>query len=196
MDHYIPKRRVPVLLWSSDLRGTEGQLFLDLDPSGHSHPTLLDKLNEAERFLPVAVGPQGRIELFHKSRLTRVSPSHGVIQADAFARGFQPWREEAAQVVLADGAVLDGRVWTPLDRPTQRLSDFMNQRGGEFFVLLTESSVQFVNAAAVVRMSLTEEVGATLGWSTRVGEEEPAPSPSPSLAVAVPALAWPPLGAN
>src|SRR5262249_26126753 len=57
MDHYIPKRRIPVTLWSSDLPGVAGSIFLDLDAAGNQHQTLLEKLNESARFLPVAVGP-------------------------------------------------------------------------------------------------------------------------------------------
>ena len=55
MDHYIPKRRVPVTLWSSEGQGTPAHVFLDLDANGR-HPTLLEKLNESSPFLPVAVG--------------------------------------------------------------------------------------------------------------------------------------------
>ena len=50
----------------------------------------------------------------------------------------------------------------PLERPTQRISDFMNQRGWEFFVLLTGCDVQLVNSGAVVRMGLSESAGAPL----------------------------------
>jgi hypothetical protein len=58
MDHYIPKRRIPVTLWSSDLPGVAGSIFIDLDAAGNQHQTLLEKLNESARFLPVAVGPE------------------------------------------------------------------------------------------------------------------------------------------
>ena len=50
----------------------------------------------------------------------------------------------------------------PLERPTQRISDFMNQRGWEFFVLLSGRDVQLVNSEAVVRMALSESAGAPL----------------------------------
>ena len=50
----------------------------------------------------------------------------------------------------------------PLERPTQRISDFMNQRGREFFVLLSGREVQLVNAAAVARMAIAENAGAPL----------------------------------
>ena len=162
MDHYIPKRRVPVRLWSADHRGAEGQIFLDLDPMGSRHQTVLAKLNESSRFLPVAVGPEGRIELFNKSRLVRVTAGPEVLQADVFTRGFQPWREEEAETWLSDGTVVSGRIWMPLERPTQRVSDFLNQRGWEFFVLLAGREVQLIHTAAVARMSLEESAGAPL----------------------------------
>lgn len=162
MDHYIPKRRVEVTLWSNDYRGAEGQVFLDLDPAGSQHQTVLAKLNESSRFLPVAVGPQGRIQLYAKSRLIRVLAGSQVLQSDVFNRGFLPWREEEAEVWLADGTSVSGRIWMPLERPTQRVSDFMNQRGWEFFVLLTGRDVTLVNSGAVVRMGLSESAGAPL----------------------------------
>ena len=71
MDHYIPKRRVPVTLWSSDLQGAPGHIFLDLDASGHRHQTILEKLNESSPFLPVAIGDEGRIHLFNRRRMNQ-----------------------------------------------------------------------------------------------------------------------------
>jgi hypothetical protein len=162
MDHYIPKRRVPVTLWSNELQGLPGQIFLDLDAAGNRHQTILEKLNELARFLPAAVGEEGRIHLFNKSRLLRVCPGRAVLQSDVFARGFEPWREEEAELLLADGVHLVGRVWTPLQRESQRLSDFMNAMGASFFVLLSSSGPHLVNTAAVVEMKLSESAGAPL----------------------------------
>jgi len=162
MDHYIPKRRIPVTLWSSELHGVSGHVFLDLDSSGTRHQTILEKLNESSRFLPVAMGDEGRIHLFNRQLLTRVVPARQVIQSDVFARGFEPWREERADVVLADGTHLSGRVWMPLERETQRLSDFMNQRGSGFFVLITLAGIHLVNASSVVELELAESAGAPL----------------------------------
>jgi hypothetical protein len=171
MDHYIPKRRIPVTLWSTDGQGIQGQVFLDLDAARNRHQTILEKANESARFLPVAVGPDGRIHLFNKLRLTRVTAGRQVIQSDVFARGFEPWREEPAEVVLVDGAALEGRVWTPLQRETQRLSDFMNMQGAAFFVLLTQTGIHLVNTAAVVEMRLTESAGAPLVAPPEPGTE-------------------------
>ena len=162
MNLYIPKRRVPVALWSSDLEGARGDVFLDLDPTGVRHQTILEMLNQTLRFLPVAMGPNGRIHLVHKSRLTRVTPGPDVLPSDVFNRGFGPWREEEGQVWLSDGTCITGRLWMPLERPTQRISDFLNQRGWEYFVLLTGRDVQLVNSGAAVRVALTESAGAPL----------------------------------
>jgi hypothetical protein len=171
MNHYIPKRRVPVTLWSRDYPAAEGDLFLDLDPTGVQHQTILVKLNEASRFLPVAIGPRGQVNLFHKSRITRVTAGPDVLQSDVFNRGFQPWREEEGEVWLSDGTSVAGRVWMPLERPTQRISDFFNQRGWEFFVLLTGRDVQLVSSEAVVRVVLAECAGAPLdSVASRLGE--------------------------
>ena len=166
MDHYIPKRRIPVTLWSSEIHGQPGQIFLDLDASGTRHQTILERLNESAPFLPVAIGDEGRIHLFSRKRLTRVSPGHQVIQSDIFSRGFEPWREERASILLVDGAHLEGKVWMPLERETQRLSDFMNHRGSGFFVLITVTGIHLVNAAAVVEMELPESAGAPLAMNT------------------------------
>ena len=162
MDHYIPKRRVPVTLWSNTLQGAQGQIFLDLDAAASRHQTVIEKLNESARFLPVAVGEEGRTHLFNKRALFRVTVGRQVIQSDIYSRGFQPWREEEAEVVLADGTALSGRVWMPLQRETQRVSDYMNQLGTGFFVLLTPAGVHLLNASAVVQIALAESAGAPL----------------------------------
>ena len=163
MDHYIPKRRIPVTLWSGDLKGLQGWVFLDLDAAGNRHQTVLEKLNETSRFLPVAIGDEGRIQLVNKHRVSRVTTGRQVIQSDVFARGFQPWREEEAEVTLDDGTTLSGRIWMPLQRESQRISDFMNQRGWEYFTLITPIAVHLVNTAAVVGVQLAESAGAPLG---------------------------------
>ena len=162
MDHYIPKRRIPVTLWSHHLVGLQGWVFLDLDADGNRHQTVLGKLNETTRFLPLAVGEEGRIQLINKRRVSRLTMGRQVIQSDVFARGFQPWREEDAEVTLDDGAVLAGRVWMPLQRETQRISDFMNQRGSQYFALVTPVGVHLINTGAVVAIRLSESAGAPL----------------------------------
>jgi hypothetical protein len=174
MDHYIPKRRVPVTLWSSDLQGVAGHIFLDLDASGSRHQTVLEKLNESAPFLPVAVGEEGRIHLFNRARLVRVTPGRQVLQSDVFTRGFQPWREEEAVVVLADGATLQGRVWMPLQRMSQRLSDFMNQQGAGFFVVLTSVGAHLVHPVGVVELQLSESAGAPVTNLAGAGDEQAA----------------------
>ena len=162
MDHYIPKRRIPVTLWSSDMNGLSVQIFLDLDSSGHRHQTILEKLNESSPFLPVAVGEEGRIHLFNRRCLSRVTPGRQVLHSDVYARGFEPWREERAELRLVDGARLSGRVWMPLERETQRLSDFLNQCGAGFFVLITMAGIHLINASAVLEAQLEESAGAPL----------------------------------
>lgn len=169
MDHYIPKRRIPVTLWSDHLQGVAGLVFLDLDPSGSRHQTILERLNEATPFLPIGMGEEGRIHLVHRQRLNRVSPGRQVLQSDVFARGFNPWREERADVTLCDGTRLSGRVWMPLERETQRLSDFLNGLGSRFFVLLTPSGLHLLNAFAVVDVELAESAGAPLSSEALLG---------------------------
>ena len=82
MDHYIPKRRVPVTLWSDAVQAVEGHLFLDLDATTKRHQTILEKLNESGLFLPLAVGEEGRTSLFNKAMLVRVTVGRQVIQSD------------------------------------------------------------------------------------------------------------------
>jgi len=162
MDHYIPKRRIPVTLWSGHLLGLQGWVFLDLDAAGNRHQTVLGKLNESSRFLPVAVGDEGRIQLINKARLSRLTTGRQVIQSDVFSRGFQPWREEEAEVALDDGTLIAGRIWMPLQRESQRLSDFMNQRNGDFVALVTPIAVHLINSDSVVAVQLCESAGAPL----------------------------------
>jgi hypothetical protein len=165
MDHYIPKRRIPVTVWSSELSGMAGSIFLDLDADGNQHQTLLEKLNESAAFFPLAVGSEGRIHLVNKRRVTRVTAGRQVVQSDVFARGFTPWREERAEVQLCDGTSLAGRIWMPLPRETRRISDFMNE-GPDFFALLTPIAAHLVNATAVVAVQLSETAGGPLAPET------------------------------
>ena len=160
MDHYIPQRRIAVTLWSTALGSVQGWVFLDLDATGNRHQTLLEKLNESSRFIPLAVGNEGRIQLVNIQRVSRVTAGQHVIQSDLFTRGFQPWREEDAEVALDDGTTLAGNVWMPLQRQSQRISDFMNQRGWEYFALITPVAVHLINTAAVAAMKLSESAGA------------------------------------
>ena len=162
MDHYIPKRRIPVTLWSTDLHGVRGQLFLDLDPAQERHQTILEKLNENTPFLPVGVGDDGRIHLYNKLRLARLSVGRQVVPSDIFTRGFDPWREEEAEILMADGTSLSGKVWMPLRRASQRLSDFFNALGNSFFVLISSTGTHLINATAVVEVRLSESAGAPL----------------------------------
>jgi hypothetical protein len=166
MDHYIPKRRIPVTLWMGELQGVAGQLFLDLDAEGGHHPTLVGMLNLSAPFLPVLIGEEGRIHLFRRHHLTRVTPGRQVIPSDVYARGFQDWREERADVVLVDGTRLSGKVWMPLERPSERLSDFLNRLGDRFFVLLSSTGMHLVNASAVAEVELDEGAGAPLATAT------------------------------
>ncbi len=172
MDHYIPKRRIPITLWSDHLPGVPGVVFLDLDAAGNRHQTVLEKLNESSPFLPVAVGNEGRIHLFNKHRLARVTAARQVIQSDVFARGFLPWREEEATVRLSDGTTLSGRIWMPLKRETQRVSDFLNQHGWEFFPLITPVAVHLLHTAAVVDVELSESAGAPLSPIEQESDEQ------------------------
>jgi hypothetical protein len=64
--------------------------------------------------------------------------------------------------VLDDGTTLAGRIWMPLQRETQRISDFMNQRGWEYFALNTSIAVHLINTASVVGIKLSESAGAPL----------------------------------
>jgi len=162
MDHYVPKRRIPVSLWSGHLMGLQGWVFLDLDAEGRRHQTVLEKLNETTRFLPVAIGEEGRIQLINKAQLSRLSTGRLVIQSDVFCRGFQPWREEEAEVEFEDGTLLNGRIWMPLERESQRLSDFMNQPRGDFVALVTPVGIHLVNTRSVVAVRLQESAGAPI----------------------------------
>ena len=155
MDHYIPKRRVPVTLWSTGLEAVAAQLFLDLDPATRCHQTILAKLDESSPFLPAAVGEEGRIHLFNKRRILRMTPGRGAILADVFSRGFHPWREEQAELTLLEGTTLSGKVWMPMARESQRLSDYMNQLSG-FLVLLTTVGPHLVHPRGIAELRLAE----------------------------------------
>lgn len=161
MDHYIPKRRVPVTLWSTGLDAVAAQLFLDLDPVTRCHQTILEKLDESLPFLPAAAGDEGRIHLFNKRCILRVTPGKSVMLADVFSRGFRPWREEAAEFTLIDGSAIAGQLWMPVERESQRLSDFVNQSSG-FLVLLTPVGPHLIHPRGIAELKLSESAGAPL----------------------------------
>ena len=162
MDHYVSKRRIPVTLWSRDAQGMAAQVFVDIDTRGAYYPTLLDTLNLSTPFLPIVVGDEGRVHLVRRQHLTRVVPAREAISSDLYSRGFQEWREERVELSLVDGHRLSGRVWMPIERETQRVSDFLNQQGSRFFVLVTATGTQFVNTSAVTLVELDEGAGAPL----------------------------------
>jgi len=54
-------------------------------------------------------------------------------------------------------------VWMPLQRETQRLSDYMNAQGSGFFVLVTPSATHLVNAVSVTEMAISESAGVPFG---------------------------------
>jgi hypothetical protein len=156
MDHHVPKRRIAVTLWSHDRQGMAAHVFLDLDARGEHHPTVLDMLNQSTPFLPVVVGDEGRVHLVRRQHLVRVTSGRDAIASDLYARGFREWREERVEVLLSEGTRLAGRVWMPIERDTQRLSDFLNVLGSQFFVLITPTGTHLVNASAVSRIELDE----------------------------------------
>ena len=60
-----------------------------------------------------------------------------------------------------DGVTLAGRVWMPVARESQRLSDYMNEVHG-FVVLLAGSGAHLLNPAAIAGMLLSESAGVPL----------------------------------
>ena len=162
MDHYIPKRRLPVTLWAPGRDAVAAHLFLDMEVGVRGPRTLIEKLNESAPFLAAAVGPEGRIHLFNKSRILRVTPGRGVLHSDVFARGFEPWREEEAECTLSDGTELAGKVWMPLARESQRLSDYLNAIGDGFFVMLSGAGPHLLSPRGLLEMRLAESAGAPL----------------------------------
>ncbi len=163
MDHHVPKRRIPVTLWFHDRQGMAAHVFLDLDARGEHHPTALDMLNQSTPFIPVVVGDEGRVHLVRRQHLVRVTSNRESIASDLYARGFKEWREERVDVSLSEGTRLAGRIWMPIERDTQRISDFLNELGNQFFVLISPAGTHLINASAVARIELDEEPGVSLG---------------------------------
>jgi len=65
-------------------------------------------------------------------------------------------------VILCDGTRLSGRVWMPLERESQRLSDYLNRLSNGFFVLTTTTGIHLINAASLAGVELAESAGAPL----------------------------------
>ena len=176
MDHRIPTRRVPVTYWTVDQGQAHGQIFLGLDPTGDRHQTVLARLNSPSRFIPMASSPDGRIELINRTRLLRLAPGPEVSRGDVYAHGGTPSREEDVEVWLIDGSSVRGHLWMPLERPTQRLSDFLDRKGSDWLVLRVATGLQLVNGAAVARWVPMPAVDAPLtSRGSRISEVSPVP---------------------
>ncbi len=154
--YYVPKRRVPVVVWLDGRRMWRGHLFLDQRSGSQRTQTLLEKLNESQPFIPLAVAEGDAIELIHKPFVLRVTPGAGAEHGEVFSRDARLMRQEGVELAFRDGSTLVGTIWMSLSHESQRVSDYLNDQAGRFFPLLAGSTVHLINAAAVLRVRVLQ----------------------------------------
>jgi hypothetical protein len=154
--YYVPKRRVPVVVWMDSRRMWRGHLFLDQRAGGEHCQTVLEKLNENVPFIPLAVAEGDAIELIHKPFVLRITPGASAERTELFQRDVRLSRQEAVEVVFRDGSTLMGTIWMALSHESQRVSDFLNDQAGRFFPLLAGTTTHLVNAASVMRVRVLQ----------------------------------------
>lgn len=154
--YYVPKRRVPVVVWMDSRRMWRGHLFLDQRGGGQHCQTLVEKLNENLPFIPLAVGEGDTIELIHKPFVFRVTPGAGAERTEMFPRDARLSRQEGVEVVFRDGSTLMGTLWMALTHESQRVSDFLNDQVDRFFPLIAGAAVHLINASSVMRVRVLQ----------------------------------------
>jgi hypothetical protein len=154
--YYVPKRRVPVVVWMDSRRMWRGHFFLDQRTGAQRTQTLLEKLNESHPFIPLAVGEGDTIELIQKPFVFRVTPGAGAENSEVFPRDARLTRQEAIELVFRDGSTLMGTLWMALSHESQRVSDFLNDQATRFFPLIAGTTVHLVNGASVMRVRVLQ----------------------------------------
>jgi hypothetical protein len=176
--YYVPKRRVPVVVWMDSRRMWRGHLFLDQRTGAQRSQTLLEKLNESQVFVPLAVGEGDNIELIQKPFIFRVTPGAGAELTEVFVRDARLSRQEGVELVFRDGSTLMGTMWMALSHESQRVSDFLNDQAERFFPLMAGTTAHLVNAASVMRVRVlqpapTVPAAPQLGSGGSLGVPEP-----------------------
>lgn len=156
MAEYVRKLRVAVTVSQAGDEPFEGLIALALRAQFHGGPeTLLERLNAADRVIPVERSGENDVVLFNRLEIEWVLPGPDVTVDLLGPRPFRVTREERVRLRLRSGDELDGLLQMELPDYLNRISDFMN--GPEhFFPLLTERGVALVNKLAVLSMRLYE----------------------------------------
>ena len=126
-DLAIPVRRAPVTVVTADGVTRRAEMFLRLQAAHARLETVQDRLNDAERFLTLAVSRDGPPTFLQKHQLVRV-------EADATT---EEWRPDSAEdlegavrvpvrVQLSNGEQFHGTVQIEGPSGRRRLSDFLN----------------------------------------------------------------------
>jgi CheY-like chemotaxis protein len=127
-DLSVPMQLERATFWTEDEATFEGSLFLHLSAESHDGPeTVLDRLNEPDRFLVLSVADDSPVVLLNKIQIIRVDVPSGVGSPEAAAL-LPAIDVERVRVQLINGERLDGtlRVEGPAGR--HRLSDLLNDQ--------------------------------------------------------------------
>lgn len=147
---YARAARVPTRVVS--LAGDARDVDVYLGPALHRHhetETLGERLNsEGLQFLPVAAGE--KFELLQLDYIADVQLEGEVPELERLESIGAARR--AVTLHLSTGDALKGDLVCMMPREKPRVSDVLNDRGSQFFLLVEQGRCHYVNRKAVVRV--------------------------------------------
>jgi hypothetical protein len=148
----IPKLEAPAELLLNDNRRLKGKLFLSILPSSQlGHSSVLDGLNESQRFFPFLCDESSRVEILNKEFLIEAIID---IKLDNDEQnnilGSNVWIEEV-EVQFSDNRVLTGNVVLDLPPNRARVLDFFNLPES-FFALQKNDKSHIINKKYVTNV--------------------------------------------
>jgi len=146
----VPVHRLTATFWMVDGSTFTASLFIHLNAEGHDGPeTVLDRLNEEDRFLPLAMAEEG-VAFLGKWQLIRVDVAQNEFTGQA-ADVNGPVIYERIRVQLANGEQLIGSVCFGGRSGRRRLSDHLNTEPG-FLALQGTERLHLINKRFVLRI--------------------------------------------
>lgn len=140
----VPQQEVPVEIRLRDGREFTGHMFVPVVGTRVQPEPLVDRLNDADRFLPVT--RDGEFEMVNKSCIVLVR------QRGPVPRSLEDTcLERTLSVDLDEGGVVEGRVRYLMPHERSRLLDFLNV-APRFIELVDDNVRTLVNSDFVMRI--------------------------------------------
>lgn len=141
----IPKLEAPAELVLNDSRCLKGKLFLSILPSSRlGHSSVLDGLNEAQKFFPFLSDESNKVEIFNKDFIIEVIIDIKLDQEEQTnILESNIWIEEV-EVQCTNSITLVGQVVLDLPPNRARVLDFFNLPEA-FFALQKNDKTHVIN---------------------------------------------------